>query len=66
MATDNLDRRQATGAQTLSEFNFVITYRSGKKIEKIDALIRMTDDRSEMTSMNVRNSRFRPCFHQSA
>ena len=41
--TKVLSRRQARWAELLSEFNFVITYRSGEKNGKADVLSRRTD-----------------------
>ena len=45
MTTKKLTRRQARWAEFLSEFNFVITYRPGKKNEKADALTRRPNDK---------------------
>ena len=41
--TKILNRRQARWVEILSEFNFVITYCSGEKNGKVDALSRRTD-----------------------
>ena len=38
MTTKKLTPRQARWAKFLSEFNFVVTYQSGKKNNKADAL----------------------------
>ena len=46
MTTKKLTRRQARWAEFLSELNFVITYRPGKKNEKADALTRRPNDKS--------------------
>ena len=40
MTTKKLIPRQARWAEFLSEFNFVVTYQSGKKNNKADALIK--------------------------
>ena len=45
MTTKKLTRRQARWAEFLSEFNFVITYRTGKQNEKADALTRRPNDK---------------------
>ena len=45
-----LNRRQARWAEILSECNFVITYRPGKKNSKADALSRRTDPAREVGS----------------
>ena len=47
MSTKKLTRRQARWAEFLSEFNFVITYRPGKKNEKADALTRRPNDKPQ-------------------
>ena len=47
MSTKKLTRRQARWAKFLSEFNFVITYRPGKKNEKADALTRRPNDKPQ-------------------
>ena len=39
MTTKKLTPRQARWAEFLSKFNFVVTYQSGKKNNKADALI---------------------------
>ena len=49
--TKILSRRQARWAELLSEFNFVITYRSGEKNGKADALSRRTDPMLERGDM---------------
>ena len=47
MSTKKLTRRQARWAEFLSEFNFFITYRPGKKNEKADALTRRPNDKPQ-------------------
>ena len=47
MSTKKLTRRQARWAEFLSEFNFVITYRLGKKNEKVEALTRRPNDKPQ-------------------
>ena len=44
MTTKKLTRRQARWAEFLAGFNFVISYRPGKKNEKADSLTRRTGD----------------------
>ena len=45
MTTKKLTPRQARWAEFLSEFNFVVTYQSGKKNDKADALTRKPNER---------------------
>ena len=45
MTTKQLNRRQARWAEFLSEFNFKITYRPGKKGKKPDMLTRLSQDK---------------------
>ena len=45
MTTKKLTPRQAKWAEFLSEFNFVVTYQSGKKNDKADALTRKPNKR---------------------
>ena len=45
MTTKQLNRRQARWAEFLSEFNFKISYRPGKKDEKPDTLTRLAQDK---------------------
>ena len=45
MTTKQLNRRQARWVEFLSEFNFRISYRPGKKGEKPDTLTRLSQDR---------------------
>ena len=47
MTTKQLNRRQARWAEFLLEFNFKISYRSGKEGEKPDTLTRLAQDRSK-------------------
>ena len=44
MTTKKLTPRQARWAEFLSEFNFVVTYQSGKKNDKADALTRKPNE----------------------
>ena len=45
MSTKKLTPRQARWAEFLSEYNFIISYQSGKKNEKADALTRKPNER---------------------
>ena len=45
MTTKQLNRRQARWAEFLSEFNFKISYRPGKKGKKPDTLTRLSQDK---------------------
>ena len=45
MTTKKLTPRQVRWAEFLSEFNFVISYQSGKKNDKADALTRKPNER---------------------
>ena len=45
MTTKQLNRQKAKWAEFLSEFNFRISYQSGKKSEKPDTLTRLAQDR---------------------
>ena len=45
MTTKKLTPRQARWAEFLSEYNFIISYQSGKKNEKADALTRKPNER---------------------
>ena len=45
MTTKKLTPRQARWAEFLSEFNFVVSYQSGKKNDKANALTRKPNDR---------------------
>ena len=45
MTTKKLTPRQARWAEFLSEFNFVVTYQTGKKNDKADALTRKPNER---------------------
>ena len=45
MTTKKLSPRQARWAEFLSEYNFIISYQSGKKNEKADALTRKPNER---------------------
>ena len=45
MTTKKLTSRQARWAEFLSEFNFVVTYQTGKKNDKADALTRKSNER---------------------
>ena len=44
MTTKKLTSRQARWAEFLSEFNFKVTYQSGKKNDKADALTRKPNE----------------------
>ena len=44
MTTKKLTPRQARWAEFLSEFNFIVTYQSGKKNDKADALTRKPNE----------------------
>ena len=50
MSTKQFNRRQARWAEFLFEFNFRITYRSGKQDMKSDSLTRRSDDLSQNES----------------
>ena len=59
MSTKRLTSRQVSWAEFLSEFNFVISYQSGKKNDKADALTRKpneqpTDDEDEQRKHSIR------------
>ena len=59
MSTKKLTPRQVRWAEFLSEFNFVISYQSGKKNDKADALTRkpnkqLTDDENKRRKHSVR------------
>ena len=47
ITTKILNRRQACQAETLADFNFVITYQPGKHGGKPDALTRRSGDRPQ-------------------
>ena len=58
MTTKKLTSRQVRWAEFLSEFNFVISYQSGKKNNKADALTRkpneqLTDDENKQRKHNI-------------
>ena len=44
MTTKKLIRRQVRWAKFLSEFNFIISYQSGKKNDKADTFIRKPNE----------------------
>ena len=46
MSTKKLTPKQARWAEFFSEYNFVISYQSGKKNNKADALIQKSNDQS--------------------
>ena len=50
MTTKKLTPRQAKLTEFLSEYNFIISYQSGKKNEKTDALTRKPNERLVNTS----------------
>ena len=45
MTTKKLTSKQAKWAEFLSEFNFVVTYQTGKKNDKADALTKKPNER---------------------
>ena len=58
MTTKKLTPRQARWAKFLSEYNFIISYQSGKKNEKVDALTRKLNKRS----INKKDKRLEHCI----
>ena len=61
MTTKKITRRQARWAEFLSEFNFVITYRTGKQIEKADALTRRPNDKPQDDEDERQNINYKRC-----
>ena len=60
LTTKQLNRRQARWAELLSEFDFRIIYREGKKGGKPDALSRRTEYRPEGGGKDSEMQMFRP------
>ena len=58
MSTKKLTPRQARWAEFLSEYNFVISYQSGKKNKKADALTRKPNERP----VDGKNNRLEHCM----
>lgn len=57
MSTKKLNSRQARWAEGLSGYNFVITYRPGKKNIRADALSRRSQDRANSELLKQREQR---------
>ena len=58
MTTKKLTPSQARWAEFLSEYNFIISYQSGKKNEKVDALIKKLNERP----ISEDNERLKHCM----